>query len=89
MAKRKSATKHDKLTWKPARQRWKAGLRIRVYNESTGCYRVSQFLAVNDLPFIALLKGQRFGHYEQIGRHATFEEAKAACERHLREQSGG
>jgi hypothetical protein len=80
------ATNREELKWTTAHTRIKAGLRLRVSNESTRRYRIYQFPAIEDLPCTAIFTAQGRGH-EQISRHATLEEAKAACEQHLRERS--
>jgi hypothetical protein len=89
MANLKPATNRSTLKWTKPGPRSKSGWQVLAHNESTGRYRINHFVDVGELPFFATVVVRGRGRSEQISRHNTLEEAKAACEEHLREQSGG
>jgi hypothetical protein len=91
MAKRRPASQSDALNWTQtsAVSRSRSGWGIVSYSELTGRYRIKRFLGAGKQPYFALIIRPGPIDSEQISRHATLEEAKAACEEHLREQSGG
>jgi hypothetical protein len=88
MAKRKLTTTRRALKWVQGRSRVNAGWQIVPYNESTGRYRINHYAGVSELPYFVLIAGRGSTRAEQISRHNTLEEAKAACEQHLRQFRG-
>jgi hypothetical protein len=92
MAKRMPTAK-PLMNWRQ-RRRSKAPLSSRgfgkvvSYLESELHYRIDHFVSVGELPFFAVLIRGGSGS-EYLSRHATFDEAEAACDRHRLKKAGG
>jgi hypothetical protein len=65
----------------PIPRRSKSGCgRIVSHRHSSGLLRIDHYLSVGELPYVALRLTNKIGGAELIGRFATLDEAKAACE---------
>ena len=63
-------------------RRSKTGCGVIVsYRHASGRYRVDHYLSIGELPYFALRVTNASGRTEFIGRFASVDKAKAACER--------
>jgi hypothetical protein len=62
--------------------------RVVSYLESQQRYRIDHYQSIGELPYFALTFHPGQTRRDLLSRHATMNEAIAACEQHLRAQGG-